>query len=475
MSDRLPSDFLFGAATAAFQIEGASREGGRTDSVWDAFCRVPGAVIAGDDGQVACDHYHRYRDDVRIMRELGLDAYRFSTAWPRIRPGHGTVNPEGIGFYDRLVDALLEEGVEPWLTLYHWDLPQELEDRGGWASRDTAYRFAEYALDTHAALGDRVRRWTTLNEPWCAAFLGYAAGAHAPGRQEPAAAVAAGHHLMLGHGLVVEALRSADPTLSLGITLNLTVVDPVDASDAGDVDAARRIDGQLNRFFLDPLLRGAYPADVLDDLRGSWTDGLVQGGDLETISAPIDFLGVNYYHGEAVSLRPAAPREAMEAPTDRPTSTPFPAAEGVFFHSRDLPRTAMDWEVQPEGLTRLLARVHDEYTSELGTALYVTENGAAYDDVVAPDGAVHDEERVAFLEAHLAAVADAIEAGADVRGYFYWSLLDNFEWAWGYAKRFGIVRVDYGTQERTIKDSGRRYAELIARRGVPADSQQRVR
>lgn len=476
MTAGLPSGFLFGAATAAFQIEGAAHEGGRTDSVWDAFCRVPGAVIAGDDGEVACDHYHRYADDVQVMRELGLDAYRFSTAWPRIRPGHGPVNAEGIAFYDRLVDTLLAAGIEPWLTLYHWDLPQELEELGGWASRDTAYRFAEYALDTHAALGDRVRRWTTLNEPWCAAFLGYAAGAHAPGRQEPAAAVAAGHHLMLGHGLVVEALRAADPTLSLGITLNLTVVDAVDPTDPGDRDAVRRIDGQLNRFFLDPLLRSEYPEDVRADLRAVWADGLVHDGDLATIGAPIDFLGVNYYHGEAVSLRPAAPREAMEAPTDRPTSTPFPAADGIFFHSRGLPRTAMDWEVQPEGLTRLLVRLDDEYTGPRGTTLYVTENGAAYDDEVASDGAVHDTERADFLEAHLDAVADAVAAGADVRGYFYWSLLDNFEWAWGYAKRFGIVRVDYASQERTIKDSGLRYAQLIAAaRGVPADSQQRIR
>jgi beta-glucosidase len=473
----LPSGFLFGAATAAFQIEGASREDGRTDSVWDVFCRIPGAVIDGDDGSVACDHYHRYRDDVALMRELGLGAYRFSTAWPRIRPGHGPVNPAGIAFYDRLVDELLAQGIDPWLTLYHWDLPQALEDTGGWPNRDTAYRFAEYALDVHAALGDRVRRWTTLNEPWCAAFLGYAAGAHAPGRQEPAAAIAAGHHLMLGHGLVVEALRAADPTLSLGITLNLSVVDPVDPDDARDREAARRIDGQLDRFFLDPLLRGAYPDDVREDLAAHWPDGLVHDGDLTTISGPIDFLGVNYYHGEAVSTRPAAPREALEAPTERPTSTPFPAAEGVYFHSRGLPRTAMDWEVQPEGLTRLLQRVHTQYTGPRGIALYVTENGAAYDDVVAADGSVPDAERTAYLEAHLDAVAAAVASGVDVRGYFYWSLLDNFEWAWGYAKRFGIVRVDYATQRRTVKQSGRRYAELIAglRARDAVDSQQRVR
>lgn len=461
-SSPLPSSFLFGAATAAFQIEGASSTDGRTDSIWDTFCRVPGAVVNGDDGSVACDHYHRYRDDVALMTRLGLDAYRFSVSWPRVRPGHGAVNPKGIAFYDSLVDELLTAGIDPWLTLYHWDLPQELEDAGGWANRDTAYRFTEYALSVHDALGDRVRRWTTLNEPWCAAFLGYGAGAHAPGRQEPVAAVAAAHHLMLGHGLTVEALRAADPSLALGITLNLSVIDPVDADSTADRDDARRIDGQMNRIFLDPLLRGAYPDDVRADLAAVWPEGLVHDGDLGTISAPIDFLGVNYYHGESVSHQPAAPREAMEAPTDRPTTTPFPAAEGIYFHPQGLPRTAMDWEVQPEGLTRLLVRIHEEYAEPRGTVLYVTENGAAYDDEVTADGQIHDARRVAFLDQHLAAVADAIDAGADVRGYFYWSLMDNFEWAWGYAKRFGIVHVDYETLERTPKDSAKRYAEVIA-------------
>jgi beta-glucosidase len=458
----LPSSFLFGAATAAFQIEGASHTDGRTDSIWDTFCRVPGAVVNGDDGSVACDHYHRYPEDVALMRGLGLDAYRFSVSWSRVRPGHGPVNARGLAFYDSLVDELLAAGIDPWLTLYHWDLPQELEDRGGWANRDTAYRFTEYALSVHEALGDRVSRWTTLNEPWCAAFLGYAAGAHAPGRQEPAAAVAAAHHLLLGHGMTVQALRAADPELTLGITLNLSVIDPVDADSADDRDAARRIDGQINRIFLDPLLRGSYPEDVVTDLAAVWPAGLVREGDLAAIAAPIDFLGVNYYHGESVSRRPAAPREALEAPTDRPTTTPFPAAEGIFFHPRELLRTAMDWEVQPEGLTRLLVRVHEEYTAPLGIALYVTENGAAYDDEVTPDGRVHDAERVEFLDDHLDAVADAIGVGADVRGYFYWSLMDNFEWAWGYDKRFGIVHVDYDTLERTSKDSAIRYAAVIA-------------
>jgi beta-galactosidase len=454
-SSRLPSNFVFGAATAAFQIEGANHTDGRTDSIWDTFCRVDGAVINGDDGSVACDHYHRYPHDVALMKRLGLGAYRFSTSWPRVRPGHGAVNAKGVAFYDSLVDELLAAGIDPWLTLYHWDLPQELEDAGGWVNRDTAYRFAEYALTMHDALGDRVSRWTTLNEPWCAAFLGYAAGAHAPGRQEPEAAIAAAHHLMLGHGLAVEALRSADASRQLGITLNLSVIDPL---GPGDEDVARRIDGQHNRIFLDPILRGSYPRDVLDDLAHLWPASLVLDGDLATISAPIDFLGVNYYHGEAVSLQPAAPREASEAPTSRPTTTPFVASEGVYFHSRNLPRTAMDWEVQPEGLTRLLTRLHEEYP----VPLYITENGAAYDDDVSPDGAVHDADRIDFLEMHLDAVADAIDKGVDVRGYFYWSLLDNFEWAWGYAKRFGIVRVDYDTLERTPKDSALRYAELIA-------------
>jgi beta-glucosidase len=460
-SPALPENFLFGAATAAFQIEGAARADGRTDSVWDTFCRVPGAVINGDDGSVACDHYHRYDDDIRIMAELGLDAYRFSVSWSRVRPGHGPVNPKGVAFYDSLVDSVLAAGLEPWLTLYHWDLPQELEDLGGWANRDTAERFVEYTMDVHAALGDRVTRWTTLNEPWCAAFLGYGAGAHAPGRQHLPDAIAAGHHLLLAHGAAARELRAADATLELGITLNLSIIDTVENTDA-DRDAARRIDGQLNRFFLDPLFRGEYPADLLDDLDGLWPSGLVHEGDLATIAQPIEFLGVNYYHGESVSVTPAANRESLEAPTDRPTSTPFPAADGVFFHSRDLPRTSMDWEVQPEGLTRLLRRVHDEYSSPAGVALYVTENGAAYDDTVAEDGAVHDAGRTLFLESHLDAVAKAVQQGVDVRGYFYWSLLDNFEWAWGYAKRFGIVRVDYDTLERTVKDSGRAYAAIIA-------------
>jgi len=461
-----PPSFLFGAATAAYQIEGAAHEDGRTDSIWDAFSRVPGAVVGGDNGDVACDHYHRYRDDVALMSDLGLQTYRFSTSWARVRPDGGPVNAKGIDFYSRLVDELLGKNILPWLTLYHWDLPQALEEKGGWANRDTAYLFQDYALSVHDALGDRVANWTTLNEPWCSSFLSYIGGEHAPGRQEPAAGLAAGHHLLLGHGLAVQALRERDASLGLGITLNLTVPDPVDPTDAGDLDAARRIDGQFNRFFLDPIFRGQYPVDVLEDVRHLGFDSVVQPGDLEIISAPIDALGVNYYHGELVSAHPSTVEMRTEAPSERPKRSPFPAAEGVHWHLRDLPLTAMGWEVQPEGLTRLLQRVHTEYSEPAGVKLYVTENGAAYDDVLTEDGAVHDADRTRFLEQHLGAILDAVDAGVPVHGYFYWSLLDNFEWAWGYDKRFGIVRVDYDTQVRTPKDSAIAYTRIITGRAL---------
>ncbi|MGV8880967.1 MAG: GH1 family beta-glucosidase [Rhodoglobus sp.] len=462
-----PSNFLFGAATAAYQIEGAAHEDGRTDSIWDVFCRVPGAVVGADNGEIACDHYHRYEGDVDLMADLGLQTYRFSTAWGRVRPDGGAVNPAGLDFYSRLVDQLLEKNIKPWLTLYHWDLPQTLEDAGGWTNRDTSYRFLDYALSVHDALGDRVTDWTTLNEPWCASFLSYIGGEHAPGRQNPADGLAAAHHLLLGHGLVVQELRQRDPELTLGITLNLTVADPVDATDAGDRDAARRIDGQFNRFFLDPIFRGSYPVDVLEDVAGYGFDSVVQPGDLEIISTPFDALGVNYYHGEAVSAHPTTTEMSTAAPSVRPKRSPFPAADGVHWKLREeLPVTAMGWEVQPEGLTRLLKRVHEEYTGPAGVSIAVTENGAAYNDVMSDDGAVHDAERVNFLEVHLDAILDAIDEGVPVSGYFYWSLLDNFEWAWGYDKRFGIVRVDYATQERTLKDSAIAYRRIITGRAL---------
>ncbi|AXA96623.1 GH1 family beta-glucosidase [Microbacterium sp. PM5] len=475
-SRSFPEGFLFGAATAAYQIEGAAFEDGRTASIWDAFSRVPGAVIAADNGDVACDHYHRFRDDVSLMKDLGLDTYRFSVSWSRVRPDGGPVNRKGLDFYERLVDELRANDILPWLTLYHWDMPQAIEEKGGWTVRSTSEQFLEYALGVHDALGDRVQNWTTLNEPWCSSFLSYTAGIHAPGRYSVTDGVLAAHHLMLGHGAVVRELRERDADLRLGITLNLTVADAVDPADAADADAARRIDGQFNRWFLDPIFRGAYPADVIEDIRAVAPEAIDaleaanQPGDLNTISQPLDALGVNYYHGEFVGGAPdPQPPLPGDAPTDRPAASPFPSHEGIYWHDRGLPRTNMHWEVQPEGLTRLLQRVWAEYAQPAGTALYVTENGASYDDeLVVEDGVarVHDLERTQFLLAHLDAILDAADAGVDVRGYFYWSLLDNFEWAWGYAKRFGIVHVDYDTQVRTAKDSALEYRRVIAARAL---------
>jgi beta-glucosidase len=472
----LPADFLFGAATAAYQIEGAAHEDGRTDSIWDAFARVPGAVINADNGEVACDHYHRYRDDVALMKRLGLQTYRFSTSWSRVRPDGGPLNRAGIDFYRRLVDELNDAGIRPWLTLYHWDMPEALQQQGGWTNRDSVARFTEYALDVHDALGDAVPVWTTLNEPWCSSFLSYTAGLHAPGHMSVREGLLASHHLLLAHGQTVQQLRARDADLNLGITLNLTVAEAVDTEDAADVDAARRIDGQFNRWFLDPVFRGAYPADIVEDIRAVDADAVaaferaVQPGDLEQISTHIDTLGVNYYHGEYVSgHEPTVPVDGGDAPTDREGASPFPAHHDIFWHDRGLPRTGQHWEVQPHGLTELLRRVHDDYSDAAGTALFVTENGAAYDDEpVVEDGQtrVHDAARVDFLTAHLGAILDAIESGVPVGGYFYWSLLDNYEWAWGYEKRFGIVHVDYATQLRSPKDSALRYADIIATRAI---------
>ncbi|RYB93908.1 beta-glucosidase [Nocardioides oleivorans] len=462
-----PPDFVWGMATASYQIEGAVAEDGRTASIWDTFSQVPGAVMSGDTGEVAVDHYHRMREDVAIMADLGASSYRFSVAWPRVRPDAGAVNPAGLAFYDRLVDELLSRGIAPWLTLYHWDLPQVLEDAGGWTNRDTAHRFVEYAVSVHEALGDRVPTWTTLNEPWCSAFLGYSAGHHAPGRQEGAAGLVAGHHLLLAHGLAVQELRSRGAD-RLGISLNLTVPDPSDPDDPVDVDAARRIDSLHNRFFLDPIFRGAYPADLLEDTAGLTFDGrpwveVVHDGDLAAISAPIDVLGVNYYHGNEVSGHPRTDVVGIGSDQpDRVALSPFVGSEHVTFPSRGLPVTDMGWEIQPEGLHRLLRRLHDDYPR---LPVYLTETGAAFADRPDDDGEVRDPDRIAFLDAYLRAVHLAVEEGVDVGGFFHWSYCDNFEWAFGYAKRFGLVHVDYATQVRTPKSSARWYADL-ARTGV---------
>lgn len=449
-----PTDFTWGAATASYQVEGAVEEDGRGPSIWDTFSHTPGRVANGDTGDVACDHYHRYREDVALLRDLGLGAYRFSVAWPRVQPtGSGPANPAGLAFYDRLVDELLAAGIEPWTTLYHWDLPQALEDAGGWRVRQTAERFAEYVDLVTAALGDRVRHWITLNEPWVSSVLGHVAGVHAPGSTDPALALPTAHHLLLAHGLAVPVVRAAVPDAQVGITVNLSDVTAA-SDDPADVEAARRVDGTQNRLFLDPVLRGRYPTDVLDDLATIGPLDVVRDGDLAVIGAPTDFLGVNYYFGFQVAAagsdRPGVPADAA-----------YPTAPDAVLVDRGLPRTAMGWEVRAEGLTELLRRLHREYP---GTPVVITENGSAWDDEVSPDGRVHDPQRVAYLRDHLAACLDALAEGVPLRGYFAWSLLDNFEWAEGYAKRFGIVRVDYDTQARTPKDSARAYAE-VARTG----------
>ncbi len=456
---RWPADFVWGAATAAAQIEGASHEDGKEDSIWDAFARVPGNIARGDTPEVAVDHYHRMPEDVALMKELGLDSYRFSVSWARVKPGDREFNRKGLDFYSRLVDDLLAAGILPWLTLYHWDLPQAVEEKGGWTNRDTAERFLDYALGVHQVLGDRVDDWTTFNEPFCSSFIGYAGGEHAPGRQEPRAALGALHHQHLAHGLVVRELRGAGAA-RLGITLNLTNAIPADPASPEDVDAARRVDALWNRAFLEPILLGAYPADFLADVSGHRFEEFVRDGDLDVIHQPIDFLGVNHYHDDQVSGHPVTtPQPPAIRPVEKPLSSPFVGSEFVTFPARDLPRTAMGWEVNPDGLRVLLQRLTADYDNL--PPLYVTENGSSYDDPEPVDGRVADPQRVAYLVQHLEAVARAIEAGVDVRGYFAWSLLDNFEWAWGYDKRFGIVHVDYDTQVRTVKDSGHAFSAIV--------------
>jgi beta-glucosidase len=430
-----PPDFLWGAATAAYQIEGAAAADGRGESVWDRFSATPGKVRGGDTGSVACDFYHRYPDDIALMRDLGLDAFRFSISWPRILPeGRGRVNERGLDFYDRLVDALLAEGITPFPTLFHWDTPQALEDEGGWPARSTAEAFVEYVDVVTARLGDRITHWATHNEPWVVAWLGHAWGEHAPGRTSEAEAIAAAHHLLLAHGWAVERLRAAAPHAQVGIVLNLSHVDPASDSPA-DTDAQRELDGTANRWFLDPLFRGRYPDDLLERFAPP-----VRDGDLETISAPIDFLGVNNYFRFVVRA---------SSNGDLPHLVRDPDAQV----------TDMGWEVYPDGLYKLLVRVVDDYGPP---AIYVTENGAAYGDVRVHDGAVHDPERIAYLQSHVDAVGRARDTGAPIRGYFVWSFLDNFEWSLGYSKRFGIVYVDYPTLERVPKDSFDWYRAHIA-------------
>ena len=430
-----PDDFVWGVATSAFQIEGGAADDGRGDSIWDTFCRQPGAIADACDGSVACDHYNRWAEDLDIVASLGVEAYRFSVSWPRVQPlGHGAWNPKGLDFYERLVDGLLERGVAPYMTLNHWDLPQALQDKGGWANRDTALRFVDYALGMHARLGQRVASITTHNEPWVMATLGHDTGVFAPGVRQRGTAMQVAHHLLLSHGMALQALRAAGCRSMLGIVLNLSPVQAATNSPA-DEAAARLEDGRLVRWYMDPLFNGCYPDDVLQAL-GADTP-VVLDGDMETIATPMDFLGLNYYARTVVSA--TGPWDVKQS---------------------GRPITDMGWEVYPEGLTQLLLRLHADYPVP---PMFVTENGGAFKDQV-QSGRVHDLGRTAYIAAHIAAVGNALRQGVPMAGYMVWSLLDNFEWASGYAKRFGIVYVDYATQQRTWKDSALWYSDFLAAR-----------
>jgi beta-glucosidase len=430
-----PPGFVWGAATAAFQVEGGPDVDGKGPSIWDTFTRSPGAIASGATADVACDHHRRYPEDITLLAELGLSAYRFSISWPRVQPyGTGPAERRGLDHYRRMVDACLERGVTPFVTLYHWDLPQALEDRGGWRARETAHRFAEYTALVGDALGDVVHHWITVNEPKVAAHAGYAAGIHAPGVHDPLGGVRAGHHLLLAHGLAVPVLRERTTSdAQIGISLDLTPVTPASAS-AEDVAAARRFDGNFNRMYLEPVLRGTYPADMLEWFGGApW----LLDGDLDIISVPTDFLGINYYRGHVI------------ASAEKGLTTGSPMELDAVHLIRDL-----------------LVQLRDQYP---GVPLLITENGAAYPDVPGPDGFVDDPERVAYFASHLRQALDAIDHGVDLRGYFAWTLLDNFEWAEGYGPRFGLVRVDFDTQRRTAKRSGRWLGSVARANALPGD------
>ena len=435
-----PTDFLWGCSTSSYQIEGAVHEGGRGESIWDRFCATPGTIRDGSSGAVACDHYHRWPEDLDIARGLGANAYRFSIAWPRIFPqGRGAApNAAGLDFYSRLVDGMLERGLQPWATLYHWDLPQALQDQGGWTNRDTVGHFVAFADVVSRTLGDRVQHWITHNEPWCTAMMGYGDGVHAPGLRDFRAALQACHHVLLSHGLAVPAIRAAVPDARVGITLSLHPISAATAS-AEDAAAALRHDGLRNRWFLDPLHGRGYPADVLD-LLGHRAPHM-QARDAAAIATPTDFLGINYYFPEVVE----------NAPGEGPIATRVVEQHGV-------PRTAFGWPVSPEGMVTLLERVQRDYAPPV---VYLTENGSTYDDVVLPDGSIHDVERRAYLARHIAAAREAVARGVPLKGYFAWSLLDNFEWAEGYIRRFGLTHVDYATQKRTLKASGHWYRGFL--------------
>ena len=435
-----PPAFRWGCSTSSYQIEGAVDQDGRGESIWDRFCATPGRIRDGSSGAVACDHYHRWPEDLDLARRLGVNAYRFSMAWPRIFPDGRSAQAslKGLDFYSRLVDGMLERGLEPWATLYHWDLPQALQDKGGWAVRSTVEAFVDYADAVTRHLGDRVKHWITHNEPWCTAFLGHHEGIHAPGLRSFPLALQVCHHVLLSHGLALPAIRANVPGAQAGITLSLHPIEAASPS-AADAAAAHRHDGLRNRWFLDPLYGRGYPVDVFERLGAEAPT--VMPGDLQAIARPTDFLGVNYYFPEFVA----------DAPGAGPLGVRVVEREGV-------ERTAFGWEVSPQGMVTLLERVHREWDAK---PIYLTENGSTFDDVVEADGSVRDEQRRSYLERHLAAAREARARGVPLEGYFAWSLLDNFEWAEGYLRRFGLTYVDFASQRRTLKQSGRWYEAFL--------------
>ena len=437
-NDGFPSDFLWGCATASYQVEGSTEADGRGPSIWDRFCETPGKVYGGATGKVACDSYRNWKDDVELLRSLGVDSYRYSIAWPRIQPeGRGKPLQAGLDHYRRLADALGEEGIESAVTLYHWDLPQALEDAGGWPLRDTAYRFAEYADIVFRALGDRVGRWFTLNEPWCSAFLGYEYGEHAPGRKDRAAAYRTVHHLLLAHGLGVKAHTAEGLAAPIGIVINAMAPRPA-TNGAADIEAADRAADKGTALWFDPIYGRGYPERHLAAMGIAMP---IEPGDMETIASPIDFVGINYYSETVVEADPSGPEGFRHVPNPPPM-------------------TEMGWSIVPEGLVRLLARIRDRWPVE---AFYITENGAAFADTVEEFGRVRDRERIDYLRSHVAACKTAIDAGIPVKGYYVWSLIDNFEWAHGYSKRFGLVHVDFDSGKRNPKDSFSFYRDTIDR------------
>ncbi len=448
---QFPEGFLWGTGTSSYQIEGAVSADGRGPSIWDVFAHAPGNTFHGDTGDVACDSYNRLEDDVAIIRELGVGAYRFSVSWPRVLPsGSGTVNQAGLDYYRRLCERLLEHGIQPVVTVYHWDLPQALEETGGWANRDTAYRMGELAQVLGTALGDQVRMWITINEPLQTVHQGYRAGTHAPGKRDDALAAAATHHIMLAHGLATQALRACTPAgTRIGPTMD---TQPYIALDSASEAVADILDADFNRVYLDPVLRGSYPDAARTGFRPP--DELIQDGDLEITATPIDFLGVNYYRPHHVR---SGDWEDLRLGERRIGG--FPGF--VQYMAPDLPRTVMEWGIVPESLRDLLLRLHRESG---GLPLYITENGCAADDYISPAGTIDDHERVGYIHGHLGAALEAIAAGVNVGGYFHWSLMDNFEWAEGYRRRFGLFYVDFESGRRVAKRSAHFYAQ-VARSG----------